>query len=489
MRRYLLLVALLTSFLGTSFGQEIIKGVIKDDSGGTLPGATVFIKGTNTSAVADINGEFGIPAAREFPFTIVINSVGFKAQEIEIYELTGEILDVSLKTDNLLDEVVVVGYGEQKRSDFTGSLGSIPSELKTQPVSSPERLLQGSVSGVQVTQSSGQPGGGVSIRIRGGTSINAGNEPLYVIDGFPVYNGDASVDAGVTSGPKINPLSNFNPSDIESIDVLKDASSTAIYGSRGANGVILITTKKARLNESSVTYDGYYGIQSVINTVPLLNAEQWGYLKNDALQDSGKPAYYTQEQLDQLGSGTDWQAEAFTEAPIQSHSLSVSTGSEKTRIILSGNYFKQEGVLINTGFNRYSGRLNVDHTFSDRLRIGTFLSGSVTHADVAPDNVVPNILSMPPVVPVYDEGGDFTVRSTFETTVGNPINTLYNQINETSTRRFLLNGFGEYKIIEGLTVKVLLGSDIINNKRKPPIDANNYKLPCVMKRPAMLKSH
>lgn len=213
MRRYLLLVALLTSFLGTSFGQEIIKGVIKDDSGGTLPGATVFIKGTNTSAVADINGEFGIPAAREFPFTIVINSVGFKAQEIEIYELTGEILDVSLKTDNLLDEVVVVGYGEQKRSDFTGSLGSIPSELKTQPVSSPERLLQGSVSGVQVTQSSGQPGGGVSIRIRGGTSINAGNEPLYVIDGFPVYNGDASVDAGVTSGPKINPLSNFNPSD------------------------------------------------------------------------------------------------------------------------------------------------------------------------------------------------------------------------------------------------------------------------------------
>jgi TonB-linked SusC/RagA family outer membrane protein len=465
MKNFLTTILFIILSFGLVQAQDDIRGVVRDDSGDALPGSTVFVRGTPIATSADAEGNFSFKAPKDFPFTITINLIGYKTQEVEVYELSQEALDVTLKMDNVLDEIVVVGYGTQKREDFTGSLASVPIELKSQPVSSPERLLQGSISGIQVTQSTGQPGGSVSIRVRGGTSITAGNEPLYVIDGFPVYNSESSSDAGVTNGPKINPMSNINSSDIESIDVLKDASATAIYGSRGANGVIIITTKKGRHNESSLSYDGYYGIQRVVNTISLLNAEQWGALKNDALKDSGKAPLYTDEQLSQLGKGTDWQDEAFRTAPIQNHSLSLSTGTDKTTIALSGNYFNQQGILVNTGFDRYSGRVNIDHEINDRFKVAAFLTGSVTKADVAPDAVVPAILQMPPVIPVRDENGDFIQRSTFETTVGNPINTLYNQINQTTTKRFLLNGFGEYKVIEGLVVKVLLGSDFINNKQ------------------------
>jgi TonB-linked SusC/RagA family outer membrane protein len=456
----------LVFFLSLSaYAQDLIKGVIHDDSGQTLPGATVVIKGTSTYAAADLNGEFSVKPPKELPFTLVVNMVGFQSQEVDVYEIFDEKLTIQLQLDNILNEVVVVGYGEQKRSDFTGSVASIPTELKTLPVSSPERLLQGSVSGVQVIQSSGQPGGSVSIRVRGGTSITAGNEPLYVIDGFPIYNSETAADAGVTNGPKINPLANINPSDIESIDVLKDASATAIYGSRGANGVILITTKKGKYNETNFHYDSYYGVQQVVRKLPLLNAEQWGYLKNDALADSGKPPLYTQEQLDNLGKGTDWQNEAFTSAPIQNHTLSLTSGTDKSRFSVSGNYFSQDGVLRNTGFNRYSGRLNFDQEVTRKFRVAAFISGSITQAKVAPDAVVPGILQMPPVLPVRDENGQYVIKSTFETGLANPINTLQNQINNTNTRRFLMNGSGEYTIADGLVAKVLFGADLINNKQ------------------------
>ncbi|HEY6913719.1 MAG TPA: SusC/RagA family TonB-linked outer membrane protein, partial [Paludibacter sp.] len=315
----------------------------------------------------------------------------------------------------------------------------------------------------------------VSIRVRGGTSINAGNEPLYVIDGFPVYNGDASVDAGVTSGSSINPLASINPADIESIDVLKDASSTAIYGSRGANGVILVTTKAGKKGSSAITYDGYYGVQRVAKKITVLNARQWGALKNDALKDAGKNPFYTQSQLDSLGTGTDWQAAAFRDAPVQSHTLSISTGTDKTKILLSGNYFQQDGVIINTGFDRYSGKLNLDHELNKKFRIGVYLNGSLTHAVVSPTSTVPNILSMVPVVPVRDANGNFTSNSSFGATVANPIATLTEAINETNTTRFLVNGFGEYKIIEGLTAKVSLGTDIINNKQNKYTPSTLYE--------------
>lgn len=464
------------TFLSAYAQQVEISGkVLEESSKATVIGATIKVKqkGAQTGTVSDATGDFRLKV-KSLPVTLVVSTIGYKSQEIDVYE--AEPITIYLADDlNRLSQVVVVGYGTQKRSDFTGSLSSIPVELKSLPVTSPDLLLQGAVSGIQVTQSSGQPGSGATIQVRGSTSINAGTEPLYVIDGFPIYNGDATVNAGVTSGPTINPLSNLNSADIESIDVLKDASSTAIYGSRGANGVILITTKKAKKNESSISYDGYYGIQTVSKKIDLLNAEEWASLKNDALASSGKAALFTQEQINQLGTGTDWQDAAFKQAAIQSHTLSISSGTEKTRLLFSGNYFKQDGVLLNTGFDRYSGRLNIDQDVTKKFKIGIYLNGSLTHANVAPSGIVQNILAMVPLVAIRNADGSFTSNSSYGTTVANPIATLSEEINETKTSRFLLNGFGEYKIIEGLTAKVLLGTDIINNKQNQYLPSTLYE--------------
>lgn len=480
MRKILPILIVLTSVVNLVFAQQVIKGVIKDDSGEVLPGSTVFIKGTNASAVADVNGEFSISAAKEFPFSLVVNAVGFKTQDIEIYELPEDILDVALKSDNILDEVVVIGYGELKRKDITGSVASIPTELKAQPVASVERLLQGAIPGAIVTQTSGQPGGGVSVQIRGSNSITASSDPLYVIDGFPINNDYGIADAGVTNGPKINPLSSINSADIESIDVLKDASATAIYGSRGANGVILVTTKKGKANESSFHYDGYYGVQEVIRTLPLLTAGQWWQLRKDAAANtsptavanlkSANKAYLAAAEtggytLDTLGAGTDWQNEAFHQAAIQSHSLSIFSGTDKTKVAFAGNYFDQEGVIKNTGFTRYSARFNIDHEFNDRFRILSYVNASSITAKVGPDAIVPNLIQSPAALPVYKNDGTFLIQSGLDQALANPINSLFNQTNETNTKRLLANLSGEYKITDELTAKVLLGTDVLINKQ------------------------
>jgi TonB-linked SusC/RagA family outer membrane protein len=448
--------------------QDVISGVVKDESGQTLPGATVVEKGSAKYALTDVDGKFSIAAAKEFPFTIQVNITGFQQQEIEIYELTTEAVEIILKTANVLDEVVVIGYGEQKRKDITGSVASVPIEIKSQPVASVERLLQGSVAGAVVTQTSGQPGGGVSVQIRGNNSITAGSDPLYVIDGFPINNDYSVADAGVTDGSKINPLSSINTADIENIDVLKDASATAIYGSRGANGVVIITTKSGTKNKSSVNYDAYYGTQQVLRTIPLLNAAQWWQLRKDAAVNSGKTASIpsvTGYSLDTTGAGTDWQDAAFRKASIQSHNLSILSGSDKTKLAFSGNYFKQNGILQNTDFRRLSARVNLDHEYNDRFRIFTSLSASNTKANVAPTAIVGNLLQTPPALRIYQNDGTFVVNSPFESALQNPINSLYNQLNETITNRFLGNISGEYTIADGLKAKILVGADVIGNKQ------------------------
>ena len=431
-----------------------------------LIGATVQIKGTTNGAATDVNGTFFLKTGQTLPFTLIVTYVGYKTREfaaisnsvnIELEENTGQ-----------LGEVVVIGYGTQKRSDITGSISSVPLEIKNQPVASVERLLQGSVAGAIVTQTSGQPGGGVSVQIRGNNSITAGSDPLYVIDGFPINNDYSLNDAGVTSGSKINPLSSINTSDIESIDVLKDASATAIYGSRGANGVVIITTKNGTKGKASINYDGYYGVQSVIRTIPLLNAGEWWQLRKDAARNSGKttslPAV-SGYSLDTAGVGTDWQGAAFREAAIQNHNLSILSGSDKTRLAISGNYFKQDGILQNTDFTRYSARINLDHDYSKRFRISTNLTASTTKSNVAPAAIVGNLLLTPPALPIYREDGSYVVLSPFESGLQNPINSLYNQLNETRTNRILGNIAGEFTILEGLKAKVLFGVDIVDNKQ------------------------
>ncbi|GAL85068.1 hypothetical protein MYP_2296 [Sporocytophaga myxococcoides] len=457
--------------------QEVLKGKIADDkTGEPLVGAVLKIKDTEEGSVTDIDGNYEFTTTHPFPFTLVVKYAGYEQKEVEIYESLEEDLTIKLKNSSLLNEVVVVGYGTQKRSDLTGSVATVSEEVLKTPVTSVDKLLQGSVSGVQVTQSSGQPGGAVSIRIRGGNSINGGNEPLYVIDGFPVYNDNSDANAGVTSGGSINALASLNPSDIESIDVLKDASATAIYGARGANGVVIITTKKGKAGQNTVSYDSYYGVSKVINTIDVLtDAKQWAQLKNDARINSGKTPYYTQGQIDSMSGGTDWQKEAFREAGFQNHQVTFRGGDEKTRFSISGNYYKQNGVLENTDFKRYSGRLNLEHNFTQKFKVGTNLTGSQTSAQVANDNIVRFLLLMPPTVPVRDANGKYTYQSAFETPIGNPIATLKNVVNRTNTFRLLGNVYGDYTLMKGLTARVSLGTDIINNKQNLYIPSTIYQ--------------
>ncbi|WP_207535257.1 SusC/RagA family TonB-linked outer membrane protein [Desertivirga arenae] len=432
-----------------------------------LIGVTVQIKGTTHTANTNVQGKFTFVTGQKFPYTLVISYIGYEKQEVVV---TGSPVTVLLKESaNQLSDVVVVGYGTQRRKDVTGSVSSVKlDDVRSLPVSSPERLLQGTIPGIQVTQTSGQPGGGVSVQIRGNNSITAGSDPLYVIDGFPINNDYSVADAGVTNGSKINPMSFINSADIESIDVLKDASGTAIYGSRGANGVVIITTKTGKPSKPSINYDAYYGEQKVIRTLPLLNAAQWWDLRKDAARNSGKNVVVpvtSGYSLDTTGTGTDWQDAAFRQAPYQSHNLSILSGSERTRFAISGNYFKQDGVLENTDFIRYSGRVNVDHEYNKRLRIFSSIIASNTKAQVAPANIVSNLVLTPPSLPIYKDDGTFVVLSPFESALQNPINSLYNQINETRTNRLLGNFSGEYTLAKGLKAKVLFGVDVIDNKQ------------------------
>lgn len=431
-----------------------------------LIGATVQIKGITNGSVTDVAGHFELKTAQVLPFALVVSYVGYRSQEVIATTAT---VDVALKADaSQLNDVVVVGYGTQRRSDITGAISSIPTELKTQPVASVERLLQGAVAGASVTQTSGQPGGGVSVQIRGSNSVTAGSDPLYVIDGFPINNDYSLNDAGVTNGAKINPLSSINTSDIENIEVLKDASATAIYGSRGANGVIIITTKSGAKGKSSVNYEGYYGVQEVIRTIPLLNAAEWWALRQEAATNSGKTATLPAVQgyaLDVTGAGTDWQAAAFRQAPVQNHNVSFLSGSEQSRLAISGNYFKQDGVLHNTDFTRYSGRINLAHDYNPRFRLTTSLNVSYTNANVAPAAIVGALLLTPPALPIYKDDGSFVTNSPFESALQNPINSLYSQLNQTVTTRVLGSVAGEFRLAEGLQAKVLFGTDLLNNKQ------------------------
>lgn len=455
-----------------TINSHLVGRVIDSATHEPLPGAVVKIQGTTHVVSTDIEGKFSFVTGQKFPYKLIITFTGYEKRE---FIADGSPVEIKLKdAQTQLNQVVVVGYGSQKRKDITGSVASVPALALKQPIPSLDRALQGSVSGIQVTQATGQPGAGVTVQVRGVNSINAVAEPLYVIDGFPTSNSNSLTDAGVTNGPKINPLASINTSDIESIEVLKDASATAIYGTRGANGVIIITTKKGKAGVSSINYDGSFGRQEVIKTLSLLNTTQWEALRNDALVNTGKTAQ-TEAQLNPYGANTDWQAAAFRKAYSQNHSLSIFSGTERTRLAFSGNYFKQDGILQNTNFERYAGRVNVEHDYNDKFKISSYITGSRTTAQVAPQGVVPAILLMTPTTPVYNADGSFFVKNVFEGTYGNPINTLYNQTNRTTTSRILGNIAGDYKITENLTARVLAGVDIIDNKQNRYLPATVYE--------------
>ena len=449
---------------------KIITGKITSSLGDPIAGASVQVKGSSVGTSANDKGEFSItvPVARP---TLVISNVGYKAKEVSVKNQSN--INIVLEEDkNELSQVVIIGYGSVKKSDLTGSVSSIKAnELKAVPVTSFDQAMQGRAAGVQVTQTSGKPGSEASIRIRGTSSINAGNEPLYVIDGLLVSSDGGDMTTGVTLGPRIGALSAINPSDIESIEILKDASATAIYGSRGANGVVLITTKRGKAGKGTVSFDMYYGQQEVAHKLDVLNAAQFANFVNDAKLNAGVTPIYVNPK--NLGEGTDWQAQLFRRAPMASYQLSFSGGDEKTKYSISGGYFDQDGIIINSNFKRYTFRANLDRELSGKLTVGTSISyANINSTGVLTNNgtIVPGVVSAAllfnPVLPVYDStvNGGYTFENDRGKTLGNPIADAKEYNSYTTSSRILGNFYAKYKVTNDLEFKSSFGIDGFTQK-------------------------
>ena len=443
-----------------------VEGTVQDENDEGLPGVTITVKNTTRGTTTDVDGRYRISVNSED--VLVFSSVGFDTEEVTVGTQT--VINISMVPDiTALDEIVVVGYGAVQKRDLTGSVSSVKlDEVKGQPINSLDQVLQGRAAGVVFNQASGKPGGLTTIRIRGSSSINASNEPLYVIDGIPIINDDDGASAGAARGSALNALANLNPNDIESIEILKDASSTAIYGARGANGVVLITTKRGKKGQATFNFDAYYGVQETIKKLDLLNAREYGYVINEARYAAGQPPLYD---IDTLGEGTDWQDELFRIAPIQNYSLSTSGGGEKNTYAISASYFSQDGIIRKSDFERYSFRVNLDSDITDWLKIGNNLSASylnsrgvLTEDNTILTGAVTAATRFNPIQGVYNSSGDYTFVDSRDGTLGNPIAEIDLSDNERSSARVLGNLFADIQLLEGLTARISLGADMFFNK-------------------------
>ncbi|WP_339865397.1 TonB-dependent receptor [uncultured Algoriphagus sp.] len=332
----------------------IVTGTVSDTEGNSLPGATVQLKDSDSGTITDDSGKYSItlPDTQD-EIVLVFSFLGFQSKEITLGNQTK--VDVTLTNEEQeLDEVVVIGYGSARRADLTGAVAQVNSdELNAFPTANVLQSLNGRAPGVQVIQNNGAPGGGVSVRIRGANSIQGDNDPLYVIDGFP-FSG--------------NPT-NLNNSDIASIEILKDASATAIYGSRGANGVVLITTKNGSGAGTVVEFDAAYSIQRLRNKLDLMNGSQYAQLMNLQAKNDGLEPYFSDSEVNALGKGTDWQDEIFQQAPIKNTSLSISGGGDNTQFLVGGSIYQQDGIIKGSDYDRYSIRSTINHKISDKFKV------------------------------------------------------------------------------------------------------------------------
>ena len=396
-----------------------ITGTVSDQVGPVIS-ASVIEKGTTNGTVTDLDGHFSLsvrPGA-----VIEISSVGYTTQTITVGNQTNFI--VTLVEDNeFLDEVVVVGYGTMKKSDLSGSSVSMKeSDLKGSIITNLDQSLQGRAAGVTAVQTSGAPGSSSSIRVRGQATVNANAEPLYVIDGVIVQGGgNSGSDFGLGSLGNgkistISPLATINPADIVSMEILKDASATAIYGAQGANGVVLITTKRGKAGEAKFSYDGMFAVSRQTSRIDMLNLREFATYYNDGvnLGEFTSNSYYADPSL--LGKGTNWQDEIFRTAIQHQHQVSAQGGTEKVQYYVSGSYMDQEGTLIGSNFNRLSVRANLDAQLKDWFKLGVNATFANTNDDIkladGGEGVIFYSLSSLPDIPVYDIDGNYssTVR-------------------------------------------------------------------------------
>lgn len=434
--------------------QHTLRGKVHDAKGEPVVGAAIVEKGTTNGTVADIDGNFSLNISGN---EIQVSFIGYVTENLNVAGLS--MVEVTLREDNVeLADVVVVGYGQMKRADMTGSVVSVGDDaIKKSVVTSVDQVLQGRAAGVQIQANSGQPGASTSIRIRGTNSLNATNQPIFVIDGVVI---DAS-----TNDENSNPLSSINPSDIVSMDVLKDASATAIYGSRASNGVIMITTKKGKAGESTITYDGYAGWQEMPVHLDMLNLRQYAAHHNTRAEmgiNVDKSSAFVRPDL--LGEGTDWQDELFRKAFMQSHNLSITGGNDKTTYALSGGYFDQEGIALGSEFKRVSFRGNVDSNVKKFLRTGGNFTFSESRQDIGTDNnVIMSALMQQPTVAVTSADGSYDGPDDVWMP-DNPVGLASLITNYNRKLNFRFGGYLEADIIDGLKYKTEVSVDYNFNR-------------------------
>ncbi|MDR1601166.1 MAG: TonB-dependent receptor [Tannerella sp.] len=476
MRKYILTLLVFSASLSLHAQHKISGTVLEASTNEPVPGASVYIKSSTEGTTSDDEGRFDLATNRPLPLTLVVSYLGYKTAEIDIYEAE-EPVAVLLNNDwNLLEQIVVVGYGTQRRRELTGAVTTVSKATLSQPVVSVDNLLGGAVAGLNVTQG-GQPGSTFNVRIRGGNSITADNDPLFVVDGVILY-GNRSTGADVTRvSAELNPLAAINPNDIESIEVLKDISATAIYGSRGSNGVIIITTKNGQRGKGKIEYQYTVGWQQATKTLDLLNAGEWAAL-NREIDPNGYFKDYSDAQIAALGRGDDWQDAALRTAVNQNHQISFSGGDDRTRYLISGNFTNQDGILQNTNFKRYTGRFNFDREIVSNLSAGLIVNASKLDQNGLNNypsyasgfsSPLDQIIKTSPVTPIYSAGGGFNYRNEFESgdlrkgdITTNALSDLYNTIAQNVSNSLLANFNLRYTVIPELVLKVSAGSNITN---------------------------
>ena len=429
-----------------------VRGTVTDgDTGMPIPGANIMEKGTDNGVLTDFDGEFSIDVP--IGATVVVSYMGFASSEFVVSEAT-TISVVLEPAAAALEEVIVVGYGTQKKSDLTGSVASVSAdELNEYPTLSATQALQGRASGVTVTSSNGEPGASPVIRVRGGTSINASSAPLYVVDGF----------AGAAAPP---------PGDIASIEVLKDASATAIYGSRGANGVVLITTKRGSEGKTEIEFNSSYSFHEVGKTLDLLNGQQFAeYINELYINDGNESGPYNNPAS--YGEGTDWQDEIFRSGAIENYNLSASGGKDGLRFYTSANYFGQDGVIINSDYERMSGLANLDFEYGDWVNIGAKFLATRTERNgvrtqegsggASGTGVIGAALKFEPTQGVFDENGNYTISEVGDPH-DNPVAVATQRTNNSVNDMLQANSFADFSILESLSFRTTFGLQINNNR-------------------------
>lgn len=472
--------------------QTTVTGTITDGTDGSpLIGANVLVKGTGTGSIADVNGKFSVsvPTGKD---VLVISCIGYKQQEITL-KAGQKVVNVVMKEDSeLLDEVVVVGYGTMKKSDLSGASVSMGEDaIKGSIITNLDQSLQGRAAGVTAVQTSGAPGSSSSIRVRGQATINANAEPLYVVDGVIVQGGGQSGgdygfgDAlGNGTVSTISPLSTINPADIVSMEILKDASATAIYGAQGANGVVLITTKRGKAGEAKFTYDGMVAMQRQTKRLDLMNLREYADYYNDFTRtfDGGlkESAYYSDPSL--LGVGTNWQDAIFQTAFQHQHQIGAQGGTEKIQYYVSAGYMDQEGTLIGSNFNRLSVRTNLDAQLKKWLKLGLSATFSDTNDDLklaeGEEGIINFAMTSLPDVPIYNMDGSYATVVRENYTSRNPIALAMENSNKLNRKKLTGNIYAEISPLKNLTWRAELGYDISSSKAdvyRPIIDLGTWK--------------